>query len=128
MGCTWLQYLIGGPVILSWIFLTANVGGTTKKTVANGFWFTLYAAGNITGANIFYAREAPKYKSAMIALITCYVWMIVIGIVYRFILQRRNSIRDKEQGGYTEEIHQEAALNGFKGMTDFENGGFRYAL
>ena len=50
--------------------MTANIGGSTKKTVTNGFWFVLYATGNIIGANIFYAREAPKYKSAMTALIT----------------------------------------------------------
>ncbi|KAJ9105688.1 hypothetical protein QFC19_003462 [Naganishia cerealis] len=128
VGCTWLQYLIGGPVILCWIFITANVGGNTKKTVTTGFWFTLYASGNIIGANIFYTREAPTYNSAMIALITCYSTMIALGIGYAFLLKARNAQRDKEQGGYSEDIRQEAIINGFKGMTDFENRGFRYAL
>lgn len=128
VGCTWLQYIIGGPVILCWIFMTANTGRTSKKTVMAGTWFAFYAGGNIIGANIFYAREAPKYRSAMIALMTCYVAMIVIGAAYYLVLKRRNNIRDKEQGIMTEELRKEAMINGFRGMTDFENRGFRYAL
>lgn len=128
VGCTWLQYIVGGPVILCWILMTANIGGTTKKTVTTGSWFTLYAAGNIIGANIFYAKEAPKYNSAMTGLITCYSAMIALGIGYYFLLRWRNAKRDKEQGGYSEELKQEAIINGFSGMTDFENRGFRYAL
>ncbi|KAF5210707.1 hypothetical protein E0198_003589 [Clavispora lusitaniae] len=128
VGCTWLQYIIGGPVILCWIFMTANIGGSTKKTVTNGFWFVLYATGNIIGANIFYAREAPKYKSAMTALITCYSTMIALGIAYYFLLRYRNAKRDREQGELTDEQKHEAIVNGFKGMTDFENKGFRYSL
>lgn len=128
VGCTWLQYIIGGPIILCWIFITANIGGTTKKTVTNGIWFALYASGNIVGASIFHANEAPKYRSAMIGLMTCYSGMMAIGIAYWFLLKSRNARRDKEQGGYTEEVKEEAVLNGFRGMTDFQNRGFRYAL
>lgn len=128
VGCTWLQFIIGGPVILSWIFLTGNVAGHTKKTIANGLWFTMYAAGNIVGANIFYTNEAPKYRSAMIGLITCYSGMMAIGIIYRFILMSRNKKRNEEQGGYDEEIKKQAIIDGFKDYTDFQNRGFRYAL
>ncbi|GMG41699.1 unnamed protein product [Ambrosiozyma monospora] len=35
VGCTWLQYIVGGPVILSWILLNANVAGQTKRTITN---------------------------------------------------------------------------------------------
>lgn len=128
VGCTWLQFIVGGPVILSWIFLTANIGGHTKKTISNGFWFTLYAAGNIVGANIFFANEAPKYTSAIIGLITCYSGMMVIGIVYRFLLMHRNKKRAEEQGAYNEDIARQAIIDGFNDLTDFENRGFRYAL
>lgn len=99
-----------------------------EKIVTNGIWFTLYAAGNIVGANIFYANEAPKYRSAMIGLMTCYSGMIALGIGYWFLLKSRNYKRDKEQGVQTEEMKQEATRCGFEGLTDFENKGFRYAL
>lgn len=128
VGCTWLQFIVGGPVILSWIFLTGNIGGHTKKTIANGFWFTFYAAGNIIGANIFFDRQAPRYKSAIIGLITCYAGMMVIGIVYRFMLVRRNNKRTEEQGEYNDQIARQAVIDGFNDLTDFENRGFRYAL
>lgn len=128
VGCTWLQFIIGGPVILSWIFLTGNIGGHTKKTISNGFWFTLYAAGNIIGADIFYANEAPKYTSAIVGLITCYSGMMVIGIGYRFLLIHRNKKRTYEQGEYNDEIAKQAVIDGFNDLTDFENRGFRYAI
>lgn len=128
VGCTWLQYIIGGPVILCWIFINANIAGGTKKTTVNGLWFMFYAAGNIIGANIFYTREYPKYVSAMTALITCYSLMIALGIGYYFLCVWRNAKRDKEQGGYTDEIKAQAIKDGFSGMTDFENRGFRYSL
>lgn len=128
VGCTWLQYIIGGPVILSWIFMNANISGSTKKTTTAGLWFAMYAAGNIIGANIFFAREAPRYNSAMTGLILCYSGMIALGIAYYFVCSYRNKSRDKEQGGYTEEIRQQAVIDGFKGLTDGENRGFRYSL
>lgn len=128
VGCTWLQYIIGGPVILSWILINANIAGSTKKTVTSGLWFMFYAAGNITGANIFFSKEKPKYTSAMIGLMTSYAGMIALGIAYFFLCKWRNAKREREQGEYTEEIKKQAMLDGFAGMTDFENRGFRYSL
>lgn len=61
VGCTWLQYLIGGPVILAWNLLNTNIAGHTKRSFANGIWFVFYAGGNIAGANIFFTREAPRF-------------------------------------------------------------------
>lgn len=127
LGCTWLQFIVGGPVIITWILLNANVAGSTKKTMANSLWFVFYAGGNIIGANIFFSWEAPKYDSAMTGLIICYSGMIALGFTYLAIMIKRNRMRNKEQGEYTEEIQKEAVLNGFKDLTDFENRGFRYS-
>jgi hypothetical protein len=33
VGCTWLQYLIGAPVIISWNLLATNVKQTTARTM-----------------------------------------------------------------------------------------------
>ncbi|GEQ67001.1 hypothetical protein JCM33374_g664 [Metschnikowia sp. JCM 33374] len=128
VGCTWLQYIIGGPVILSWILINANIAGTTKKTVTSGLWFMFYAAGNITGANIFFAKEKPRYTSAMIGLMTSYAGMIALGVLYYFLCKWRNVKREREQGEYTEEIKKQAMVDGFAGLTDFQNRGFRYSL
>ncbi|KAL4975686.1 major facilitator superfamily domain-containing protein [Aspergillus desertorum] len=83
VGCTWLQYIIGGPVIISWNLLSTNIAGHTKRSIANGLWFTLYAGGNVAGSNIFFANEAPRYHSALTGLLICYTGMIVLsGIAY----------------------------------------------
>lgn len=128
VGCAWLQYLIGGPVILSWVFLNANVAGSTKRTITNGFWFTFYAAGNIIGANIFYAKQKPRYRSGIIGLAVCYGCMIIIGILYRLTLMWENKKRDRKFGELIEETKADAILKGFYDYTDGQNQGFRYEL
>ncbi|KAG0683836.1 hypothetical protein C6P40_005289 [Pichia californica] len=128
VGCAWLQYLIGGPVILSWIFLNANVAGSTKRTLSNGLWFTFYAAGNIIGANIFYTKQKPRYHSGILGLAISYGGMIVIGVLYRLSLMWENRSRDKKYGVLTEEAKAESILKGFQDLTDKQNTGFRYEL
>ncbi|KAF9884834.1 hypothetical protein FE257_001177 [Aspergillus nanangensis] len=130
VGCTWLQYIIGAPVIISWNLLSTNVGGHTKRSFANGFWFTLYAGGNVAGANIFFAHEAPRYYSALAGLLACYAGMIVLVLVAYVAMKFDNNRREKNvPDGLTDEQRAEAAvLDGFKDMTDKESKNFRYAL
>lgn len=129
VGCTWLQYIIGAPVVLSWVLLNANVAGHSKKAISVGIWFVLYATGNIIGAQIFYTREAPRYNSGLIGLITSYAGMMALIIAYRLLMMRRNKLRNSAAGGiYTDEMEQQAIVNGFKDFTDFQNENFRYSL
>lgn len=129
VGCTWLLFIIGGPVILSWILINANIAGATKKTFTLGCWFAFYAAGNIVGPNIFYTDQAPKYHSAIIGQLVCYCVMMAMGIALRCWMQYCNYKRDQAIGGeFTEEMAEQAVANGFNDMTDGENKGFRYSL
>lgn len=140
VGCTWLQYIVGAPVIISWNLLTTNIAGHTKRSFANGFWFVFYAAGNIAGANIFFAREAPRYYSALTGLSICYGGMIAIAILLRFWMQWENKRRDADarRRGSAEVIYTvnkegvqtdpRAVEDGFKDMTDKQGKYFRYAL
>jgi len=125
VGCTWLQYLVGAPVILSWNLLTTNIAGHTKRSTANGLWFVFYAAGNIAGANIFFAKEAPRYFSALTGLITCYCGMVAVSLFLCWWMWAENRQRDKKYGKGEDE---RAVLDGFKDQTDFEAKHFRYAL
>lgn len=131
VGCTWLQYIIGAPVIVSWNILSTNVAGHTKRAVANGIWFTLYAAGNVAGANIFFAREAPRYYSGLTGLLVCYAGMIILALMVYGAMRWENARRDKRllAGDIgTEGVASKAILDGFKDMTDMESKHFRYAL
>ncbi|KAF2725261.1 MFS general substrate transporter [Polychaeton citri CBS 116435] len=131
VGCSWLQFIIGAPVILSWNILTTNIAGHTKRSIANGLWFTFYAAGNIGGSNIFFAREAPRYFSAVTALIVCYCAMIVIAAILWVYMAWDNRARNRAmagQGQTLDESERRAILEGFQDRTDKESKGFRYGL
>lgn len=125
VGCTWLQYIVGAPVIVSWNILTTNVAGHTKRSVANGLWFTMYAAGNVAGANIFFEREAPRYYSALTGLLICYAGMIVLALAMYLAMRVDNRRRDRVSSSTDGE---QAILDGLKDMTDMESRHFRYAL
>lgn len=125
VGCTWLQYIVGAPVILSWNLLTTNIAGHTKRSTANGMWFVFYAAGNIAGANIFFAREAPRYFSALTGLIVCYCAMVVIAGVLAAWMGWQNKRRDQLYGAGEDE---QAVRDGFSDLTDVQAKHFRYAL
>lgn len=130
VGCTWLQYIIGAPVIVSWNVLSTNVAGHTKRSLSNGLWFVLYAAGNVAGANIFFEREAPRYYSALTGLLICYAGIISLSFVAYISMRFENIRRDRcmspDEGGHQRD--EAAVLDGFKDMTDMESKNFRYAL
>ena len=129
VGCTWLQYIVGAPVIVCWNILATNVAGHTKRAVANGLWFTVYAAGNVAGANIFFAREAPRYYSALAGLLICYAGIIVLSVVAYVSMRWENARRDAVDMATCEgDVTSQAILDGFKDMTDMESKHFRYAL
>ncbi|KAE8151023.1 major facilitator superfamily domain-containing protein [Aspergillus avenaceus] len=128
VGCTWLQYIIGAPVIISWNLLSTNVAGHTKRSIANGLWFSVYAGGNVAGANIFFAREAPRYYSALTGLLVCYAGMIVLSAVAYVAMWLGNKRRDHRTPLETTEQALAAVLDGFKDLTDMESKHFRYAL
>ncbi|KAK8185214.1 allantoin permease [Phyllosticta capitalensis] len=123
VGCSWLQYIFGAAIILAWNLLTTNVAGHSKRALATGLWFVFYAAGNVAGAQVFLAREAPRYHSAIIALSVCYAGIIVAALVLRQLMWWENRRRD---GSST--VVDEATRDGFMDLTDRENPGFRYAL
>ncbi|KAH9869390.1 hypothetical protein IAQ61_006596 [Plenodomus lingam] len=125
VGCTWLQYIIGAPVILSWNLLTTNIAGHTKRSTANGLWFCFYAAGNIAGANIFFADEAPRYFSALTALVVCYVAMVGVALTLGVYMRWVNRSRDCRFGAGEGE---DAVRDGFEDVTDGRARYFRYAL
>lgn len=124
VGCTWLQYIVGAPVIISWNILATNVAGHTKRSVANGLWFTLYAAGNVAGANIFFEREAPLYHSALTGLLICYAGIVVLAVIMYSSMLASNRRKD----AFGDRPSERAILDGLKDITDMESKHFRYGL
>lgn len=127
VGCCWLLYIIGGPVIMCWILINVTIAGSSKISSVKIMWFLLYTAGNIIGSKIFYAKEAPKYITGMKGLIASYAGMMFLSIVYYCMMYYRNRTRDRKYGKLTPESEREGIINGFKDYTDFENKYFRYS-
>lgn len=99
----------------------SNVGGYTKRTTATAFVFLAYCVGNIIGPHGFIGREAPIYQTGCKLIIGCIGGQIALAMVLRYVLIRRNKLRDA-QGPVTED-DQELLQD----LTDFENPNFRYA-
>ncbi|SCV04668.1 LAMI_0H17964g1_1 [Lachancea mirantina] len=126
VGCCWLLYIIGGPVIMCWILMNVTVAGSSKLSTAKIMWFLMYTAGNITGSKIFYAKEAPRYNTGMKGLIGSYAGMMFLSIVYYLLMFRRNQGRNSKFGKLNPETERAGIINGFNDQTDFENQYFRY--
>ncbi|QLG74637.1 hypothetical protein HG535_0G05200 [Zygotorulaspora mrakii] len=126
VGCCWLLYIIGGPVIMCWVLMNATIAGSSKHSTAKIMWFLMYTSGNIVGSKIMYANEAPKYISGMKGLIGSYGGMMFLSIIYFALMFFRNKSRNSK-GPLTPEMEREGIINGFKDKTDFENRYFRYA-
>ncbi|SMQ49275.1 unnamed protein product [Zymoseptoria tritici ST99CH_3D1] len=130
VGSCWLQFIFGGAVILCWNLMTTNIAGHTKRSVTNGLWFAFYAAGNIIGPNIFFAREAPRYQSAITGLVVCMIGSVVLAGVLAAHMAWENRRRDRAMAADETVAHgiEEAILEGFQDRTDKESKGFRYCL
>ncbi|EMC93750.1 hypothetical protein BAUCODRAFT_567318 [Baudoinia panamericana UAMH 10762] len=131
VGSSWLQGIVGAPIILCWNLLSTNIAGHTKRSVSNGLWFVFYAAGNIVGSNIFDTRQAPRYFSALTGMIVCYCATILLGGFLWAYMVWENRRRDRLLGSNEETIRdaeEQAILDGFKDRTDSENQNFRFSL
>ncbi|RSL96251.1 hypothetical protein CEP52_011575 [Fusarium oligoseptatum] len=80
-----------------------------------------YCIGNIIGPHGFLGSEAPIYQTGCKLIIGCVAGQVLIALILRYVLIRRNKLRDA-QGPVIED--ENAAL---QDLTDFENPNFRYA-
>jgi MFS transporter, ACS family, allantoate permease len=51
-------------VIVSWTLVPSNIAGKTKKSVFSTALLIAYCAGNCIGAQVFQAKDAPRYIPA----------------------------------------------------------------
>ncbi|EEB93022.1 hypothetical protein MPER_08382, partial [Moniliophthora perniciosa FA553] len=100
---------INGPML--WIFIPSNVAGRTKKSIVFSVLIVGYRTGNVVGAQMFRAKDAPRYVSAIIACAICFAL---------------NYAAAAEQGLTHEQVKEFGAIDAEKDMTDRQNPNFRY--
>ncbi|KAF7551278.1 hypothetical protein G7Z17_g5129 [Cylindrodendrum hubeiense] len=111
----------GGLLTGYYMMPASNVGGYTKRTTATAFVFLAYCIGNIIGPHAFLGSEAPIYQTGCKLIIGCTAGQATIAMILRFVLIRRNKLRDAQAP-----VNEEAD-DVLQDLTDFENPNFRYA-
>ncbi|KAK7706177.1 hypothetical protein SLS57_009716 [Botryosphaeria dothidea] len=108
LGRLFGYYLLPGfsaTYVLSLGMIQANVAGRTKRGVVTAALFVAYCVGNLVGPQLFFAWEAPHYRSGYAIL-----------------------KRDREYGQPGQDAGREQIEQGLSDLTDRENRHFRYAL
>jgi hypothetical protein len=104
-------------------WISANVGGATKRSFAAAIISGSFAIGNIIGPQTFQSRDAPQYRPAKLAVMGtqagCAVVTITLFGYYAWMNKRRglSSIEQEEPS---------TSLDAWKRQTDKENKGFKY--
>ncbi|KAJ6024666.1 MFS general substrate transporter [Penicillium herquei] len=70
--CYWLTSTYTASFAMIMSLITANTGGSTKRTVVSALFFVSYCVGNIVGPFSFKDNEAPTYTSGIIAMLVAY--------------------------------------------------------
>lgn len=126
-------YAAGFPLSLS--IIASDVAGYTKKTVVSAILFLAYCAGNISGPQVFLAKEAPHYQTGCKICIICLCLGIVDILALRQYMDWENKRRDRVQGVVIEVEPKIANEEGVTELpsagldeTDWEQESFRYIL
>jgi hypothetical protein len=101
-------------------FLSNKVADNTNT----GWRFS--CAGNISGPHLFLPSDAPRYFTAIRALLGTYSALCCFQIVYTTLCYFENKARDRK--GLVAESHDEQLLKGFEDLTDKQNLQFRYRV
>jgi len=99
----------------------SNTAGNTKKSTIGAMVLLGYCTGNILAPLTFKAVQAPGYRDGFMATTICTVYAAIAAQVCRYILVRRNKLRQAEYGDPTFD-------DAFTDKTDHKNRNFRYVL
>jgi hypothetical protein len=108
--------------------ITANTGGSTKRTTLNALFFISYCAGNIIGPFAFKPSEAPVYRSGIIAIMVAYFVEIAVLICFALFSANSNgkesALKETRQDNAT--VEEKCAM-AFRDLTDLENPFSRFS-
>ncbi|PVF97423.1 MFS general substrate transporter [Serendipita vermifera] len=142
LGCT-------PAVVLSLSWITTTTSGHTKKLTMHAMWLIGYSVGQMVSPQWWKDKYKPRNRVPWSILLTSYCCQVVIILVLRWYLNRRNQIRDAAAAAATTEEEKEKygeygwleipdpktgamtkvrVEKRFLDMTDFENLNFRYVL
>jgi MFS transporter, ACS family, allantoate permease len=72
------------PGLLIWTILPSNIAGRTKKSVTSAVLFIAYCTGNAIGAQVFQAKDAPRYITGLTVCAIFYGVETVLMLTWRY--------------------------------------------
>jgi hypothetical protein len=110
--------------------ITANTGGSTKRSAVNGVFFISYCVGNIIGPFSFKESEAPKYTSGIIAMLVAYcveIFLLLTFAFYAAMLNKKKESAFERDGISLQDASFQSMDANSTDKTDQEDPFFRYS-
>ncbi|GAA5864731.1 hypothetical protein JCM1840_002211 [Sporobolomyces johnsonii] len=126
-GGYWLATCGSSVYVVNMSLIASNFKGHTRKTMFSTVYFMGYCAGCICGPQLFLAREAPLYKTAMATIIAWLIIYLLTMLAFRQLCARENNRRDRLAADGVEEAKPRLASEE-DNRTDIEDLAFRYVL
>ncbi|KAF7560364.1 hypothetical protein G7046_g3780 [Stylonectria norvegica] len=118
------------PICILFIitYMTAGVGGSTKKFAFGVAYQLGYATGNIIGPQTYRAADAPNYYTAKYTMLAFLIFTAILIGCMGLLHKIWNTRRDKRDAAEPEVAQQHVENEEFLDHTDFQLRSFRYPL
>ncbi|KAF1970024.1 MFS general substrate transporter [Bimuria novae-zelandiae CBS 107.79] len=119
-------FLAQGNMIIS--LVSRNIAGQTKKGITLTLTFVGWSVGNMIAPQLFQTNDAPRYTHGFIAHLCIYGVYLLIVVLTRVILMRRNAQKRQASAAAAGTDGENAVSHdlAFQDLTDLENPNFRY--
>ncbi|KAK5116841.1 hypothetical protein LTR85_009101 [Meristemomyces frigidus] len=123
-----MQFPVSVLFVIS--FMTAGIGGTTKKLAFSASYQLGYTVGNIIGPQTYRKGDGPNYYTAKFTMLAFLIFTLILLISIGLIHARWNRKRDRQdeldlQNGV---VHAHVENEEFADITDFNLRSFRYPV
>ncbi|RYP22197.1 hypothetical protein DL767_009105 [Monosporascus sp. MG133] len=108
-------YFVTVPCVVALFLALSNVAGRTKRTLTSSFTFGGYCVGNMVGARIFEAKDAPRYILGTAGCAVCFALEFLTLAAWRRDSRLRAEVLTEE-----DRVARSREL-GQQDYTDFEN-------
>lgn len=123
-----MESLLGILPIFILSLIASNCPGHTKKVTTNAIYLIGFCVGNLIGPQIFIAKQAPQYTSAVVGMVACFSIVLVLMAFLWVDYYLDNKRRDANMN--TDLVREFERLDNheFADLTDKQNPLFRYTI
>ncbi|CAJ0538754.1 Ff.00g067110.m01.CDS01 [Fusarium sp. VM40] len=137
VASTWMATAVTCLLSSCSALMASNVKGNTKKSSITTMFFVAYCVGCIISPQAWTEDSAPRYLKGCILSIASLIFLMIILVVYAFLLNKENSLRDKRavEDNIDYVVDSQGSASGIQSgvaidsdLTDRQDKAFRYIL